>query len=88
MKYNDDKRRIGETLLTILRGIRPEANFIESQDFINDGFLDSFDVVMIVSKLEEKMKICIDGEDITPENFKNLKTLEQLLRRYINQHDP
>ena len=73
-----------ETLLAILREIRPDVNFIESEDFINDGLLDSFDVVMIVSKLEEKMKICIDGEDVTPENFKNLKTLEQFIRRYIS----
>ena len=87
MKYNEEKGRSVETLLTILRVIRPESNFVESQDFINDGLLDSFDVVMIVSKLEEKMKICIDGEDITPENFKNLEALEQFLRRYINQDD-
>jgi len=84
MKYDDKKGRSAETILTILGEIRPEANFIESQDFINDGLLDSFDVVMIVSKLEEKMKICIDGEDVTPENFKNLKTLEQFLRRYLS----
>lgn len=69
-------------LLPILHGIRPEHDFAESQDFISDGLLDSFDIVTLVAALEQQFHISIDGEDVIPENFKNLEALEQFVRRY------
>lgn len=53
-----------EQIFSILSGMRPEYDFSTSQDFISDGMLDSFDVVTLVSELEEKFSIAIDGEDI------------------------
>lgn len=73
-------------LIEILKEVRPECDFTGSKDFIYEGLLDSFDVVTIVSKLEEKMRITIDGEDVTPENFKNLETLEKFLKKYVENY--
>jgi len=66
-------------ILSILNNIHPEYDYSVSQDFIADGLLDSFDVVILVSALEEKFGINIDGSDVTPENFRNIATLENLL---------
>jgi len=74
-------------ILDILKQIRPEFNFAESKDFINEGLLDSFDIVTVVSKLEEQFGISIDGEDVTPENLKNLATLEDFIRRYLDKNE-
>ncbi len=41
-----------ETIYKILEEIRPEFDFKESEDFIEDGYLDSFDIVAVVSELE------------------------------------
>ena len=67
-------------ILDILGELRPEFDFSESQDFFKDGRLDSFDVVMLVSELEEQYSISIDGADIVPENFQNLLEIESLLK--------
>jgi acyl carrier protein len=66
----------------ILKGIRPEFDFTTSQDFIRDGMLDSFDMVMLVSSLDRAYSISIEGVEIIPENFKNLQTIEALLRKH------
>ncbi len=71
-----------KTLADILKEIRPEFDFTTSQDFIADGMLDSFDVVTLVSTLDKTHGISIEGVDILPENFKNLQTIETLLRKY------
>ena len=71
-------------LLDILERIRPESDFLESRDFIKEGLLDSFDIVTLVAELEEYFNISIDGEDVTPENFRNLETLERFLQVYLN----
>ena len=70
-------------LIGILQELRPEHDFTDSEDFISDGLLDSFDIVTLVAEMEERFSIYIDGEDVTPENFMNLKTLEQFLQGYL-----
>ena len=43
--------------------------------------LDSFDMVTLVATLDKTYGISIQGTDIVPENFKNLQTIEALLRQ-------
>ncbi len=71
-----------KTLEEVLKEIRPEFDFTRSQDFIEDGMLDSFDVVTLVSELDKLHSISIDGVDILPENFRNLNAIRKLLERY------
>lgn len=72
-----------EILLEILAEIRPENNFTNSEDFIKDGLLDSMDIVTLVLRLEEEFGISIDGADIRPENFKNLVSLDNLIKKGV-----
>lgn len=66
-------------ITTILKTIRPELDFSQSKDFIKDGLLDSFDMVALVTALDKKYNISIQGVDIVPENFQNIGTIEALL---------
>ena len=66
-------------VIEILKEIRPEFDFSTSEDFIADGMLDSFDVVTLVATLDKNYRISIAGTDIVPENFRNLKTITELL---------
>jgi acyl carrier protein len=70
-----------KSLPEILKEIRPEFDFSASSDFIADGMLDSFDMVTLVATLDKTYGISIQGTDIVPENFKNLVTIEALLRQ-------
>jgi acyl carrier protein len=72
---------IMDKILSILKSIRPESDYSASLDFIEDGLLDSFDIVTLVATLDKTCGISIDGVDIVPENFKNLQTIEALLRK-------
>jgi acyl carrier protein len=69
-------------LETILREIRPEFDFAASEDFIADGMLDSLDVLTLVSTLDSRYAIAIDGADIAPGNFRNLAAIEELIQTY------
>jgi acyl carrier protein len=70
-----------KSLPEILKEIRPEFDFTASSDFMADGMLDSFDMVTLVATLDKTYGISIQGTDIVPENFQNLKTIEALLRQ-------
>lgn len=71
-----------EKILEILKDIRPEVDFNDSEDFIEDGYLDSFDMVALVSNLDKTFGISILGEDIIPENFANLEAIENIVKKY------
>lgn len=70
-----------DKILNILEEIRPEVDFKTSEDFISDGYLDSFDIVALVSALEEKYNILIDALDILPENFCSVEAIYNLLKK-------
>jgi acyl carrier protein len=71
-----------EKIAGILNDIRPEFDFADSDDFIGDGMLDSFDVVTLVADLDKAYGISIEGVAIVPENFQNLTAIEKLLQKY------
>lgn len=68
-----------DEILKMLKELRPEYNFADSDDFIEDELLDSFDIISLVSMLEEKYSIVIDALDIKAENFQQPEDIERLL---------
>jgi len=71
-----------KTVLEVLKGIRPEFDFTTSEDFIADGMLDSFDVITLISELDQTYGISIAGTDILPENVRSIAAIEKLLHKY------
>ncbi|MCH5252250.1 MAG: acyl carrier protein [Lachnospiraceae bacterium] len=70
-----------DTIYSMLEEIRPEFDFRTSEDFIEDGFLDSFDVVALVTELENKFNVVIDALDILPENFSSVETIIAVVKK-------
>jgi len=68
-------------VINILNTHLPEKNFILSSDYINDGLLDSFDIITLIVELENKFNIIIDPEDIIPENFINSIAISELIKK-------
>ena len=70
-----------EKIVSILTELRPEFDFNEPLDFIEEGMLDSFDVVNLVTALDSEFGISIDGTDVLPDNFSSVENIEALLRK-------
>lgn len=70
-----------ERIIKILTDLRPEFDFTEDVNFVEEGMLDSFDIVNLVTALDETFRISIDGVDILPENFSSVASIEALLKK-------
>lgn len=68
-----------QMVLRMLKDIQPTYDFEEGVDFIEQSYLDSFDVVTLVTELEEKFSISISALDIIPENFSSVKNICSLV---------
>ena len=67
--------------MAMLLEVRPEFDVAESDDFVMDGFLDSFDIISLSSMLEEKFGVKIDGLDIVPENYASIDAIIALIKK-------
>lgn len=70
-----------EKIFSMLKEIRPEFDFAGSDNFVEDGYLDSFDIVTLVSELETEFGIVISGLDVLPENFGTVSDICGLVNR-------
>lgn len=70
-----------EKIYEILAGLHPEFDFKESENYVEDGFLDSFDVVTLVTELEDAFGILIDALDILPENFRSAESIAEIVKK-------
>lgn len=70
-----------EKIISILSELRPEFDFNESLNFIEEGMLDSFDIINLVTALDSEFSISIDGMDVLPDNFSSLESIEALLKK-------
>ena len=72
---------IKETLLNILSELHPDVDFESCDALIDDGVLDSLDIVSLISEISAELDITIPPEEIIPENFNSAKALADLLTR-------
>lgn len=72
---------MNEQIMTMLKELRPEFDFTDSDDFVMDGMLDSFDIISLTNMIEEKYDIKIDGLDIVPENYSSVESIETLIKK-------
>lgn len=69
-----------EKLLEILEEVRPDVDFESETSLIDDGILDSMDVVAIVGELNDEFDITIGVEKLIPENFNSADAMLSLIQ--------
>ena len=70
-----------DELLELLEDIKPTVDFRTCTGLIDDGYLDSFDILSIVSELNDAFGIEISPVDIVPENFNSAQAFWNMVER-------
>lgn len=69
-----------EKLMEILKGIRPDVDFENETSLIDDGILDSFDVVSIISELDNEFGVQVRITELDPESFNSAEAIWNLVQ--------
>lgn len=67
-----------EKVVAVLQKINSDIKN-DDTDLLAAGLLDSFDIVNLVSRLEETFGVEIDPTDIVPENFRTVSAIAVLM---------
>ena len=70
-----------EELFKLLKGIRPDVDFENETELIDEGILDSFDVVSIISEIDDAFGIQIRINELDPENFNSAEAIWSLIQK-------
>ena len=70
-----------EKLIEILAELHPDVDFETTEDLIDDGILDSLDIVSLVAAIDTEFGVTIPAEEIIPENFNSASALLALINK-------
>lgn len=77
-----------DKILEILNEARPDIEFEGETALIDGGLLDSFDIVSIISDLNDEFDINIRVTDLKPENFNSVEAIQKLVLSKQNELKP
>ena len=70
-----------EQIIEILTEICPGVDFEQETALIDDGLIDSLDIVAVVTDLMDTFDVQLGVDDLTPENFNSVEAICQLIER-------
>lgn len=70
-----------EELMEILEELRPDVDFENETGLIDNGILDSFDIVSLVTELNDAFDIEIKPNYLVPENFNSAQAILALVQQ-------
>lgn len=70
-----------QELMEILEETRPDIDFENETALIDKEMLDSFDIISIVSEINDAFDISINVNDLLPENFNSVDAILALITK-------
>ena len=72
-------------LLEILSEVKPGVDFEKETALVDDGILDSMDIVSLVTDIFNEFDVRIPADRIVPENFNSAKAMMDLINDLIEE---
>lgn len=70
-----------EKLIEILKELHDDVDFETEEALVDDGILDSLDIVSLVTEIDSEFGVRIPPEEIIPENFNSASALMALIEK-------
>ena len=70
-----------EELKSLLEELRPDIDFDNEKQLVTNRVLESFDIINLVSELDDEFDIKIKPADLIPENFNSGEAMWKMIQR-------
>lgn len=70
-----------EELLEILKDVRDDVDFENTTDLVSSKILTSFDIIQLISTLDDEYDISIPASEIVPANFDSAEAIYALIQK-------
>ncbi len=69
-----------EEFISMLKGIKPNVDFENEEALVDDGLIESLDIISIISEISDKYGVQIPSDEIIPDNFNSAEALYELVQ--------
>ena len=69
-----------EEFISMLKGIKPNVDFENDEALVDDGLIESLDIISIISEISDKYGVQIPSDEIIPDNFNSAEALYELVQ--------
>ena len=70
-----------EELLEILQDMKPGVDFENETALIDNGVLDSLDIIKLVGQISDEFDVEVEVTDLVPANFNSAKAMYAMIQR-------
>ena len=74
-----------EDLLEILTNLHPDVDYETCTTLVDDKILDSFDIISIITEINNEFDVAIPADKIVPENFNSAAALWALVEGLLDE---
>ena len=74
-----------DAMIELLEDVKEDVDYASCTTLIDDHVLDSFDILSIISTLNDAYDISIPAAEIVPENFNSAASLLAMVERLIDE---
>lgn len=68
-------------IIEILTELHDDVDFTTETGLVENGILNSLDIVAIITEIDDRLDVQIPAEEILPENFDSAEALWALVQR-------
>ena len=65
--------------IAMLKKIKPNVDFENEDALVDDGILESLDIITIIAEIADKYDVIIPSDEITSDNFNSTEALYELV---------
>ena len=68
-----------EKIIAVVEDTNPEVSKYQGNDMMREGVIDSFEVIDIVTALEDEFDMEIDASLVGADNFRNMDSIVEMM---------
>ena len=73
-----------ERLIELLQEIKEDIDYENESALIDDELLDSFDILQLISAIDDEFEVSIPAAMIIPQNFNSVEALWNMIQELMD----
>ena len=74
-------------IASIMQEVKPTKNLENVKDIVEGGYIDSFELMMLISNISEQFGIEISIDEIIPENFNSIDAICAMVEKLLAKEE-
>lgn len=70
-----------DEIIRLLEEIKPDIDYANEEELVDGELLDSFDILQIISSIDDEFGVSIPAFEIVPKNFNSVEAIWELVQR-------